>query len=144
MPPIIKDPNRLVLLAYPRSQDGYSDPSKKEPNPAPEECRLKANNAYFTIPFGGVSTVPIPYRLAKYHISSMRFWGKDGGGGNGITLEIREITAGALADAPPPPPFDIKTATYGGLVVEAERLGLKVEPGANLEDLKAFIKAKSK
>jgi hypothetical protein len=134
-----KDPNRLVMLAYPRPGVGYTKES------APAKCVLRNGGQPFEIPLGGFSP-PIPYRVAKYHIGSMRFWGPEGRGGNGILLEIREIVAGQAApveNGKGANDFDVNTASYQELVVKAQSLGYVNDKGKSKEELKALILAKS-
>ena len=142
MPPTIekpKDRNRLVMLAYPKPGPGFTKET------CPKKCVLKENGAAFEIPLGGFSH-PIPFPLAKLHVGSMRFWGPQGGGGNGINLEIREIVAGQAAPTDPnlgANDFDVKTAPYSELVTKAISLGLVTTQGVSKEALQAFILEKS-
>ncbi len=140
MPPIAtKDANRLVILAYPRPGVGYTKES------APAKCILHEGGIPFEIPLGGFSK-PIPYRLAKHHIGSMRFWGTNGGGGNGITLEIREIVAGQAApveEGMGANDFNVDKANYQQLVQKAVTLGFENKQGVSTADLKTFILSKS-
>ena len=142
MPPTTaqKDNNRLVILAYPKPGVGYTKES------APAKCILHEGGIPFEIPLGGFSK-PIPYRLAKHHIGSMRFWGPNGNGGNGILLEIREIVAGQAApveDGMGANDFNVETANYQELVAKAATLGRINDKGASKKELQDFILDKSK